>query len=208
MATIEERLKAIEEKLGIEQKPVAGWYKTHDEDNEKWLFYISDGVRRYGIDSDGDWKNLPTQYVLEDSDYLADPKEVEQRLIEEAKRRGFKEGVLVVDVDDGDEDRIGRDSYIYYPKDIRQRFECLTLDYTHIFKDGIWAEIIEPLTLNGKEVKYNNVSKRLIFENGESLPIMRIHYLSKDESLKNIIGEDLQQDLKQLLTKIEERENK
>jgi|LULY01.1.fsa_nt_gb hypothetical protein len=67
---------------------------------------------------------------------------------------------------------------------------------------------IEPLTLNGKEVKYNNVSKRLIFENGESLPIMRIHYLSKDESLKNIIGEDLQQDLKQLLTKIEERENK
>ena len=211
MATIEERLKAIEEKLGIEQKPVAGWYKTHDEDNEKWLFYISDGVRRYGIDSDGDWKNLPTQYVLEDSDYLADPKEVEQRLIEEAKRRGFKEGVLVVDVDDGDEDRIGRDSYIYYPKDIRQRFECLTLDYTHIFKDGIWAEIIEPLTLNGKEV--------VISYDDWSICVLSNCYCidSLKEFIKHCEGMELVsitkdgetyliEDLKQLLTKIEERE--
>lgn len=104
----------------------------------------------------------------------------------------------------------------YRVKDIKGLCDMVNVESVNFYDEKVsikdlkqlLTKIEEPLTLNGKEVKYNNVSKRLIFENGESLPIMRIHYLSKDESLKNIIGEDLQQDLKQLLTKIEERENK
>ena len=53
MATIEERLKAIEEKLGIEQKPVAGWRKV--KKSSKHLAYFDGKCFVYGFDLFGEW---------------------------------------------------------------------------------------------------------------------------------------------------------
>lgn len=93
-----------------------------------------------GFDHTGCWDSGNWGRINNSNREEATKEEVEQRLIEEAKRRGFKVGVTVVNVDD--EDRV-REIGILYGFDWDTDFENgLTYDSELIFKDGKWAEII------------------------------------------------------------------
>jgi hypothetical protein len=87
-----------------------------------------------------------THYVL------ATDKEVEEALIKEAKKRGFKEGVKLKHPESVYKSGL-RFNYLSYYADM------LCDGYGHVvFKDGIWAEIIkdEPLKVCGYELVTNH----------------------------------------------------
>lgn len=209
MATIEERLKAIEERLkAIEQKPVAGWYRT---DNTGVYLAFSDGETLiYGFDYQDNWFYTDRESLDFSDNYYnpADPKEVEQRLIEEAKRRGFKEGVKYSCFETDQFHTIK--SFLVYDED-----ENWVADGYGgvVFKDGIWATIIpEPLTLNGKEVIVDDLGIRIgiIHTYGDSLKTFLNHCsnLGIVEVESKIFGKVLTTEILELLTKIEEHENR
>lgn len=84
-------------------------------------------------------------------DRPATPSEIESALIAEAKRRGFKEGVLVKGLDD-DNIRVLRF------KDLEWYNNWLCDGWgSIIFQDGQWAEIIkdEKIMVGGYEVKFS-----------------------------------------------------
>lgn len=79
-----------------ESKNKSGWCKNDKYD--KWLVYYDfNKVIIYGFDINGEWfeDTLMIDRGIDGGDVAADPKEVEQRLIEEAERRGFKKGIEV-----------------------------------------------------------------------------------------------------------------
>mgnify|MGYP003140452722 CR=1 FL=1 len=161
MATIEERLKAIEEKLGIEQKPVAGWKTPRNDENRIFsIAYTSDGKRYdYGFNLNNEFIDIRNStgripgHLVSVFDKPADPKEVEQRMIEEAKRRGFKKGVKFNCLFSGLPRKVNN---LIHRIDHFHSDRVLDSDIGLIFNKGQWAEIIEePLTLNGKEVDYD-----------------------------------------------------
>ena len=207
MATIEERLREVKEQLkkieselkGIEQKPVAGWRK-HKE-SSKNLAYSDGECFVYGFDMLGEWFDyggikigvgveISSELIFYTSD-PADPKEVEQRLIEEAER-------------------ITGITYVWYKftKDNRLLASNSNLpaekDIIELFNNGVWAEIIEePLTLNGKEVDYDESDDTITCNDFTfNIDTVRSAFEVCD------IFECSIEDLKQLLTKIEERENR
>ncbi len=77
---------------------------------------------------------------------LATNEEVEQALIKEAKRRGFKEGVRFIDVRDGAELVVSEFALTYdldeAPYNNELRVSIDDFYYGVIFKEGKWAEII------------------------------------------------------------------
>ncbi len=146
-------------------------------------------------------------------------EEVEERLIQEAKRRGFKKGVRFNTVRTPNNtvevvellmrNKPNSKEFSLYAKP----FGVDGATYT-VFESGIWAEIIEePLTLNGKgvEVDYENNSIHAL---GNSYEIddfkdFVCHCNGYDIDTIRKNGEVyLIQDLRELLTKIEENENK
>lgn len=71
-----------------------GWYK--DDDCPKWMVYFKDGISEYGIDYYGDWFDSGKYYEkLRAEDKPATPQEIEEALIAEAKKMGFKKGVVL-----------------------------------------------------------------------------------------------------------------
>lgn len=141
-----------EKVIKSKEQPAAGWYKTKF-DYPKFLVYSSDGITyNYGFNCCGDWSNDMGFSLDANECVLADPKEVNARLIKEAKRRGFKKGVKY---NCPCTDQIHkRKSYLEYC----ENNNWLADGYGGcVFEKGIWAEIIEqPLTLNGKEVYFDN----------------------------------------------------
>jgi hypothetical protein len=129
-------------------KKVSGWYKT--EGSDKYLMYFDfENDIYYGFSSFGIWHSRDNSVDFEsnsDYDYLATPQEVEQRLIEEAKRRGIIKGAVVANAVNGSTDKIVIEPSFrftsYYSK------EELKCDYTYYssftaFINGKWAEVIE-----------------------------------------------------------------
>jgi hypothetical protein len=118
-------------------KKANGWYK--DEENE-WCMFFENGIIKYGLDVNSDWRdNLCTKYTLRVDDYKATYKEVEEALIKEAKKRGFKEGVSFLSISDGVKKQ---GSYFGYYSTNNQ----ICLGGGTIFKDGQWATIVETIT--------------------------------------------------------------
>jgi len=128
---------------------VGEWYKDL---NEKGLYYITeikeDRFYFLGFNVNGYWENndwyLTRNCVLS----KATKQEVEQALIAEAKRRGFKEGIKVnrnwtktkvVDIKNEDFELWGKTK--------------LSLYGYEIFKDGLWAEIIYDKSELKQEIK-------------------------------------------------------
>ena len=78
---------------------------------------------------------------------LATDKEVEEALIKEAKRRGFKEGVRVERLLENNLGSLGGDSKTCENKQIKLYRGHLSIGNLLIFhKTGKWAEIVETIT--------------------------------------------------------------
>ena len=78
----------------FKKEEINGWYK--DKKVKGWCVFLENGIMKHGFDGNGNWFDCHNQnYKLSNSDFKATDKEVEEALIKEAKKRGFKEGVTV-----------------------------------------------------------------------------------------------------------------
>ena len=93
----------------------------------------------YGINNSGTWCSKYHLYEYEMT--LATDKEVEEALIKEAKKRGFKEGVVVVSKGYNDTVFDGEFRFEEWHKNTLDSFNT-----GDIFKDGKWATIVETIT--------------------------------------------------------------
>ncbi len=164
---INEKVEAFRQELlkefSEENKPIleiGKWYKlTHGRG--KFFGYITDisniEFRYYGFSYLGLWQENGCYFIndvnLKNQMIPATDKEVEEALIAEAKRRGFKKGVRYSAVNVGYEDQtnilINSNTFKYLPK-----YNELQINNWVIFKNGKWAEIIEDkIMIGGHEVK-------------------------------------------------------
>ena len=130
---------------------ISGWFK--DETQDDFLAYYKNNIRQYGINSTGHWFDNCSSHCLDSNDESATNQEVEQALIKEAKKRGFKEGV----------------------KYICEGFPVVLINFLEltyysgsggyltdghggsIFNDGKWATIIE----DKKEMTHEQIEEEL-----------------------------------------------
>jgi len=135
------------------------WYKNIKTDALYCVTKInSNSFDAYGFNYEGEWEES-CSFGQINSEFNhnrrpATDKEVEEALIKEAKKRGFKVGVTV------NSKKIGGNSVTgSWGLQGKWPFE-ITNDYGHtlrfggspIYADGVWAEIIDKLELNGQEV--------------------------------------------------------
>ncbi len=137
---------------------VGKWYKITQCEIICFVTHIKeDRVYYYGFISKhwlgNDWANIGNNWTL------ATDKEVETALIEEAKRRGFKEGVTFKNFNGANQTFLSfyglnesfNGLFSRTPKEEWGNKNCNSNPY--IFRDGKWAEIInEPLTLTIDEI--------------------------------------------------------
>ncbi len=126
---------------------IGKWYKDTQSDFKRLVYISGEGNKiptGYGFDNNRDWTDSIQGFAL--SSYTLDEatdKEVEEALIKEAKKRGFKKGVKCKRLDnfyygEGDDEIVGK---ITYDGNLSIKTKN---DYNFgIFKNGIWAEIIE-----------------------------------------------------------------
>ena len=158
--TIEELQKQLDEVKQQLNKPtfeVGKWYKR-DSGSIIFIQEFNSLIKGYDVDYVGEWRN---EYISsgDKSEYRpATDKEVEEALIKEAEKRGFKEGVIFNSPN-------ATHDFSFNQKLISSTF---SLNYNMlegesdkntssciIFKDGKWANIIkdEPIKIGGYEVK-------------------------------------------------------
>jgi len=157
--TIFELKKAESEKPKFRKLELEKWYKLKNYPNVL-VYYQFDNEKGsstgYGINNDGefehddDWsfKSRPEEWTL------ATPQEVQQRLTDYAVNVvGMKEGVYV--------DRSNLDIPKDYEKVIQlsgsncyyhQNLNKMTMGLCDVFKDGIWASIIQPTKITASEL--------------------------------------------------------
>jgi len=130
------------------------WYKSDDTD---YLIYVieHDGINitnGYGFSDNGTWMGFVT---IKDRcgfavTHLATDKEVEEALIAEAKRRGFKEGVEVKSLT-RDKLMLRFETLCFFDNGLVDKWGSF------IFKNGKWAEIVEDkIMIGGHEIVLNN----------------------------------------------------
>jgi len=144
--------KWLKEKGIIEPELEVGkWYKS---EGTKLLFNYQEGDYIYGF---FDYKWIEAAWEWDDT-------EVEEALIAEAKRRGFKKGCSFVPLNNDllirEYESPTSNSFVY--------FDCsigLTMsdDYSNvsIFNNGKWAEIIENPELEALEKKYKELGEEI-----------------------------------------------
>ena len=111
---------------------VGKWYKEAG-----CLFNYQYGLNIYGFFSDGVWTDRGWSWYDTVSTPATD-KEVEEALIKEAKRRGFKEGIEFKSVSSGNSIERVYDVFSYYSKQ-----DQLCSAGGSVFIGGKWAEIIK-----------------------------------------------------------------
>lgn len=145
----------------VETKNLSGWYK--DDRYPKWLMYIDfENNKCFGFDSNRDWldSSFSFEYKLNKAEYPATPSEVEQALIAEAKKRGFKVGfentlncVYTYAIKEND---------YYYDESINELYvRQKNNTFSKIFSKGKWAEIIEETPIKEEDVIDWNFPKLL-----------------------------------------------
>lgn len=139
-------------KLFKKEISIGNWVK--DDSEPKWLVYIGN-EKRYGFNGFGVWFNEPIPYNVQPSDRLAIKEEVEEVLIKEAVKRGFKKDVVIY----RDWFYISKKNTIYgninnfkFYMDLNK----LTLNGYTIFENGKWAEITaKAMTISEAEKQLN-----------------------------------------------------
>lgn len=147
--TTEEKINQLQaqiDELRKEVKPkfeVGKWYKYHNA-----ICCYNGNNEGYGISSSLNWASDCNMTSIEFWTPATD-KEVEEALIKEAERRGFKRGVKI-------KNEIGtwnicgdRHFFVYEKNKLDFGYEC------NIFNNGFWAEIIkdEPIKVGCYDVK-------------------------------------------------------
>ncbi|MGK0446510.1 MAG: hypothetical protein ACJA2M_000279 [Polaribacter sp.] len=139
----------------VKEEKANGWYK--DKTSKNWCMFFENGIMKYGVDIIGKWKeNLSHNYTLRVGDYKSTDKEVEEALIKEAKKIGFKEGVQFKSA--WNQSSICDFKGMYF--DIKNN--SLSSGDCHnecIFQNGVWAEILETIT---KEQAEKELGKTII----------------------------------------------
>jgi hypothetical protein len=110
------------------------------------IFYYQEANKSYGF-SDGEWSK-PSQWVVCEG-IVKDPawviseattEEWESTLIEEAKRRGYKNGNYECLA--GVTEKV-IDNYFFCNNMVLQGGREHTCHFNQVFKDGVWAEILK-----------------------------------------------------------------
>ena len=118
------------------------WYYLVDYPNDNFLFRFSGNLgdnSSYGFNRIREWSGHNMLGVHgTDKCRTAPIEEVEQRLIQEAKRQGFKEGVTIKNILSGTNGYLSHDHYVYYETD-----DDLYLGGWLIYSNGTWATITE-----------------------------------------------------------------
>ena len=129
----------------------SGWY--YNNEKNVLSYYDFENINQYGFNSYGKWYQFDN-VRLSGSEYPAPEKEVEERLIEEAKRRGFVEGVKI--------NLTGKNEYVLKSNEFRFFGSHNTLGvknpmcWNNVFQDGKWAEIISTPTTD-EYITVNNI---------------------------------------------------
>jgi len=166
----EERIKLLADNNSWSESKLKEWYPDafkevleygryiKDDNNPLWITFFKNENERYGLNGNGNW--------YEDRGYLnpnddknnryATPQEVQTALINEAKKRGFVEGVKINDI-------YGRKNYIKVSSNQFDYEKILTGEHVGkmalrdgygniLFMDGQWATIIEQKEYTMQEI--------------------------------------------------------
>jgi len=120
-----------------------GWVKDKNEGrNIDWIGYVEKDILIYGIASDNVWFDKSGMNVKSRNNRPATPQEIKDALEKEAVRRGYKDSVTVKPL---------WETPLYYWNvyDNQVRFEEKSNTFYFgccIFKDGVWATIIQTIT--------------------------------------------------------------
>jgi len=137
-------LKEIYPEL-FEVKKFTGWAKS--KKSSKVMLYYEDSDAKYGINYLGTWKEKAyAEFNDEQNDIPATPKEVETALIEEAKRRGYKQCYSVVISDWAGKCELNNNGYDFDEKGHLWLGDC------RIFVDGVWANIFPQKEVTKQEI--------------------------------------------------------
>jgi hypothetical protein len=119
---------------------VGKWYKRND--NKIWFLteIREESSFGYGFNFEGNWSDISKGYNYTLDLTLATDKEVEEALIKEAKKRGFKEGVKYNNF-------IANRVFTFRGGLSYNNNNTLNdLNENTIFKNGKWATIVETIT--------------------------------------------------------------
>ena len=154
-ASDSKQLKVLNEIFPSKGLEVGKWYKH----NGNLYFYQGDGVRTYGFGITVDWvENITVNW---NNDWEEAAKgEVKNRLVEEAEKRGFKEGVLFDSVKGSschDRNKQTVESIGFSTSN-----NALYTPYGVIFHNGEWAKIVEGTYCIGDRFKSNTENKYIL----------------------------------------------
>jgi hypothetical protein len=116
---------------------VRGWSRIKGD--EFALAFIQGIEETYGFDYKGRWSRNWCENISSTKYTPATDKEVEEALIKEAKKRGFKKGVSFLSISDGVKKQ--GSNFGYYGNNNQ-----ICLGGGTIFKDGEWAEVLQTIT--------------------------------------------------------------
>ena len=132
-------------KLFKEDALVVGkWYKRKEDLNLWFLTHINNECSfGYGFDYSGYWADESTGFNYSLELNRATEKEVEEALVKEAKRRGFKKNVVIITSKTGVKRTLNSNNF----EMIGNNLVCLSSKgsyiYSSVFTNGKWAEIIK-----------------------------------------------------------------
>jgi hypothetical protein len=134
-----EKIKKEFPELFKEDALVVGkWYKENDSEFLIFITNLNDAsYAGYGFNMSAKWQDSLGRVNLKHT--LATDKEVEEALIKEAKKRGFKKGVSFLSISDGVKKQ--GSNFGYYGNNNQ-----ICLGGGTIFKDGEWAEVLQTIT--------------------------------------------------------------
>ncbi len=137
----------------------SGWYKDKKFEDKKWLFYKDfENNKSYGFDAYGNWVFNKTVLKVDfNNEYLATEEEVKEALINEAKKRGFKNGVKFYSVLFPTTDKVIGESNDKMNWQLNRNVLYMCSYNGAVFNNGKWAEIIsKPI-----EEKINDLQKQI-----------------------------------------------
>ena len=151
IAKINEALEALKnEKPKFE---VGKWYKDTTSPILINILDIGDGFEAFGFNGSGEWKDGDTfyggrMYAAEKELILADPKEVEEHLIAEAKKK-YKNGDVILSPITFQ--KIATNGEFKYLVDN----DSIVCSHVTLYQKGVWSEVIkEDKIFLDKEQKY------------------------------------------------------
>lgn len=144
----QEQLKEWFPKVFEKQYKLNNWFiYLNEEDGQETLVFIRNDKTCYGFDSPNIWSET-TNWTSPDLDWIerkATKEEVGQALINEAVKRGFKEGAKTKGLNNDNEISQIINGYSYKFEVDELRLNCKGNFFIKrlVYERGIWAEVIE-----------------------------------------------------------------